>query len=169
MFTVDYPADPHDEKQWTEFLDAVRNQPICDNCYKKTIALYYGNAYDTYVFIKLLDGAQIGKAMAAQLSKSNYKYLPTERAMYATRDYPKWSLFEMNFMVGKKECYELFMGNLEDPDTQNHYLFASRDEAQRAFEAGHEAEPSYNAYILRHYFEGNSPTSTTEYFPLQMP
>lgn len=169
MFKVKYPEDPNDEKQWCSFLDQVRNHPVSDYSKNKCISLYYHNDVDTYAFIMLLDGNQLGKAMAAQISKHNFKCLPIENDIYPTKDQPKWVLFEQDFMVGKKECWELFMGNLDEPSEQYHYFFSTYTQAVEAFKAGNDINPKYNAYILRHYFKQGCPTSATEYFPLVMP
>lgn len=169
MFELQYPNDPNDEKQWTHFLDQVRNHPPSEYSRGKCISLYFYNKIDTYAFIMLLDGNQLGKAMAAQLTKKNYRQLPIASEMDATVGNPKWELFEQNILVGKKECWELFMGDLASENEQNHYLFGTFEEAQDAFKAGHDVNPLYNAYILRHFFKPGAPTSTTEYFPLSMP
>lgn len=167
-FDVELPSDPNDEKQWIYFLDSIRNYTPSDNCKNKTIALYFWDI-DTYIFCLLIDGNQIGKAIATQLSKLNYKQLPTTGELNPTPGNPKWVLFELDFMVGKKECYELFMGDLNNTDEQNQYLFGSIQETKDAYEAGRDANPDYHAYVLRHYFLPGAATSTTDYIPLNMP
>lgn len=169
MFRVKYPTDPEDEKEWTSFLEQVRNHPVSDHAKGKVLSLYLAGP-DTYAFIMLIDGKQLSRAMAAQLSKQNYKQLPIEGDMDATETTYKWSIFEQDIMVGgKKDCWELFMGDINSYMEQYHYIYGSYDEAQTAFKAGHDANPAYNAYILYHYFEDGKSTSTTRYEPLIMP
>lgn len=165
-FDVEYPRDPHDESQWRCFLNRIRSH---DSPHRNGILfLYLKSSENVSVFIQLVDARQMGTAMAAQISKYNYRQLPIQSDFNLGPARPKWVLYKHE--IPSRECWELFIGNLESPIYQYHYLFASHEEAIEAYKAAQNSAPHYAAYILRHYFkEPLSHTSDTEYFPLNMP
>jgi hypothetical protein len=167
-FDAKYPDDPIDEKQWISFLDKIRSYKQAENA-TNHIGLYQSDGDQLFAFVKLLNFRFIGDAMAAQVSKHNYRQVPTFDGALPTPAAPKMCLFNMP-ILRHGECWELFVGNLEDPDDQHHYILGSYDEALVAFHTAMETAPHYSAYILRHYFASpNSFTSTTDYIPLKMP
>lgn len=165
-FDVEYPQDPQNALQWRRFLTHIRSHD--DPTGNGVLSLYLKSSENVSVFIQLVDARRMGTAIAAQISKYNYRQLPIQSDFNLGPARPKWVLYKHT--IPSRECWELFIGNLESPIYQYHYLFASREEAEEAHKAGQNAAPHYAAYILRHYFkEPLSHTSDTEYFPLNMP
>lgn len=141
-FNVKYPDNPLNEADWTRFLNEVRNHPVSPALIGKTIAMFYFTK-ETSAFITLLNGSHFCKAVATQISRTNYTNLPIREEKTVTDVHDKWGFVELN----KKECYEL---TYRTNDAVCSYIHDTYEDTYEAYLECHKTYPYGDGVITKH-------------------
>lgn len=128
------------------------------------VVLLYADCYnkEKSTFVCLLNGSKIGPAIASQISLQQLDKLSTVENPEPTEEQPiKYKLYIDENYTLQTGLWELFMGDMDNPNNQKTYFYNNKLGMLAKYNA--EKQNYKSAYYIHHFFPKDKYVSDTQY------